>query len=69
MDSEALRGRTRLTPSAFRKLLNWLQKEYLIDFVSALQGERVEERIQLTDKGEEVLVSLLERTCELPELR
>jgi len=68
MDVEALRTRVRLTPYAFGNLLGWLQREYLVDVVSTLDGDRVEEKVALTDKGESVLVSMLEQTCELPEL-
>jgi hypothetical protein len=69
MDVEALRERTRLTPLAFENLLGWLQREYLIDIVTSLEGERVKESVALTEKGEVALVSMLESTCELPELR
>ena len=69
MDTETIRGRTKLTPDAFRTLLGWLQREYLVDVVSSLEENEVAERVELTEKGEEVLVSLLEKTCELPELR
>jgi len=69
MDVEALRGRTKLTPFAFGNLLGWLQREYLVDVISNLQGDEVEEKVELTERGEAVLVSMLERTCELPELR
>lgn len=69
MDSEALRGRTKLTPTAFGNLLGWLQREYLVEVISNLEGNEVKEKVQLTEKGEAVLVSLLEKTCELPELR
>jgi hypothetical protein len=68
MEVEALRGRSRLAPAAFGDLLGWLQREYLVDVVSGLEGDRVCEKVELTDKGESLLVSLLERTCELPEL-
>jgi hypothetical protein len=69
MDTEALRARTRLTPYAFRGLLSWLQREYLVDVVSSLEGDHVEERVELTEKGEEALVGMLEKTCELPDFR
>lgn len=69
MDVEVLRNRTKLAPVAFGNLLAWLQREYLVDVVSALDGEQVEERIELTENGESVLLSMLEKTCELPELR
>jgi hypothetical protein len=68
MEVEALRTRIKLTPFAFGNLLGWLQREYLVDVVSTLDGEHVEENVELTDKGESVLVSMLEQTCELPEL-
>jgi len=69
MGVEALQERTRLTPLAFGNLLGWLQQEYLVDVVSGLRGEDVGEKVELTEKGEAVLVSMLERMCELPELR
>jgi hypothetical protein len=69
MEAEALRRRTKLTPSAFRSLIVWLQKECLVDVVSSLSGDMIQEKVELTEKGEETLVSLLEQTCELPELR
>lgn len=69
MGVKALQIRTKLTPSAFGDLLGWLQREYLVDVVSTLEEDRVEERAGLTEKGEAVLVSMLEKTCELPELR
>jgi len=69
MDPEALRARTSLAPSAFRSFLVWLQREYLVDVVSSLDGERISEKVELTEKGEELLVRMLETTCELPELR
>ncbi len=69
MDIEALRGRMKLTPLAFEKLVGWLQAEYLVDIVSSLEGGGVRERVKLTEKGEAALLSLLERTYELPDLR
>ncbi len=69
MDAASLRSRTTLSATAFGRLLGWLQREYLVDVVSTLEGDVVQETVQLTDKGESVLVSMLERTCELPELR
>ena len=68
MTVEALRGRIRLTPFAFGNLLGWLQREDLVDVVSTLHGDEVLEQVQLTEKGESALVSILEQTCELPEL-
>jgi hypothetical protein len=69
MEVEALRSRIKLAPVAFSNLMGWLQREYLVDVVSALDGDHVEEKVELTDRGESVLVSILEQTCELPELR
>lgn len=68
MGIEALRERTKLTPVAFERLLHWLQRGYLVDVVSSLREGRIEERVELTEKGESVLVEMLEKTCELPEL-
>jgi len=68
MDVGALRERTRLAPLAFENLLEWLQREYLIDVITSLEGDQVKESIVLTEKGEAALISLLESTCELPEL-
>jgi hypothetical protein len=69
MDAGALRARTRLTPNAFEKLLSWLQQEYLVDIISYLDGDLVGEKVQLTEKGEAALIGMLEKTCELPDLR
>jgi hypothetical protein len=68
MSVEDLRRKTKLTPEAFESLLGWLQREYLIDLISTLEGNQVEEDAVLTDRGETLLVSMLEKTCELPEL-
>ena len=69
MNVEAFRTRTKLTPAAFRSLLGWLQREYLVDVVSNLSGRLIEEKVELTEKGEAVLLGMLEKACELPELR
>ena len=69
MDMESLRERTKLPPFAFGTLLRWLQRECLVDVVSNLRGDEVEERVELTEKGEAALVSMLENTFELPEFR
>jgi DNA-binding PadR family transcriptional regulator len=54
---------------AFRDFLRRLQQEYLVDVVSSLDGDRVSEQVELTEKGEELLVRVLENTYELPEFR
>ena len=69
MEVEALRAKAKLTPAAFGSLLGWLQREYLVDVVPNLEGDAVEQKVALTEKGEVLLVGMLERTCELPELR
>jgi len=69
MDVEALRERTKLTPLVFENLLGWLQREYLVDVITTLEGDEVKETVVLTEEGEAALVSILESTCELPELR
>jgi hypothetical protein len=68
MDVETLRSRTKLAPFAFVSLLNWLQQEYLVEVITSQEGERVFQKVALTEWGETILVSLLERTCELPEM-
>jgi hypothetical protein len=68
MEVANLRNKTKLTHSAFEDLLVWLQQEYLVDVVTNLEGSHVAERVELTEKGEAVLVGMLEKTCELPEL-
>lgn len=68
MGVRALQDRTKLAPFAFANLLGWLQREYLVEVVSGLEGDKVAEKVRLTERGETVLVGMLERTCELPEL-
>ncbi|HEV2138010.1 MAG TPA: hypothetical protein VGR53_04150 [Nitrososphaerales archaeon] len=68
LDVRALQERTKLAPVAFGNLLGWLQREYLVEVVSGLDGDEVAENVHLTDRGETVLVGMLEKTCELPEL-
>jgi hypothetical protein len=69
MDAEALRARTKLAPLAFANLLGWLRREYIVDVITSLDGAKLHEQVTLTKEGESLLVSLLERTCELPEIR
>ncbi len=69
MNVEALREKIGLDPGTFRDLLGWFQREYLVDIVSALDGAKIVEKAELTEKGEAVLVNVLEQTCELPEFR
>lgn len=64
-----LQARMKLTHEGCEELLSWLQEQYLVDLVSTLSGAEVSETVEHTDRGERVLISLLEQTCELPELR
>jgi hypothetical protein len=68
VDAETLRTRMNLSHGGFGALLSWLQREYLVDVVSTIQGDEVQESVELTERGERVLVGVLEQTCELPEL-
>ena len=69
MDVGALRTRTKLAPLAFTRLLGWLQQEYVVDITTSMDGKRIVENVELTERGEMLLLSVLDRTCELPELR
>lgn len=69
MGVDSLMVRARLTPTAFADLLNWLREERLVDLVSSPEEGQVRAKVELTDRGESVLLALLERTCELPEFR
>lgn len=69
MDIEALKARTKLTPMTFATLPSWMQEEHLVDVASSPKGNWRNKKVGLTGRGEEFLVRLLERTCELPELR
>ena len=68
MGVKALQERTKLSPFALGNLLGWLQREYLVEVVSSLEEDKVAENVRLTDRGETLLVCMLERTCELPDL-
>lgn len=68
MDVETLRKRIGLAPFAFGGLLSWLQREYLVNVVPSPEGDELAEKVELTEKGESALISLLETMCELPEL-
>ncbi len=69
LEANSLRARMKLNIPGFRSLMDWLQREYLVDIVCSLEGEQVKETVELTDLGESVLLGLLERMCELPEFR
>jgi hypothetical protein len=66
---QELRNKTKLTPVAFENLLGWLKREDMVEIVHSQEGGGFDERVAMTDSGESALISMLERTCELPELR
>ncbi len=67
VESSSLRGKLGVDDQEYRSLLDALQRQYLVDVVSGLDGDAVNETLRLTDYGEEVLTRLMERTFELPE--
>lgn len=69
MDVESLRTRTNLTSDGIETLMKWLQEESLVVLGSSADSDEPRQSVMLTDRGEAVLISMLERTCELPELR
>ncbi len=56
-----------MSPAAFDRLLGWLQRECLIDVVSTMTNVGIEDELVLTERGEALLLAMLEKTCELPE--
>jgi len=66
-ESESLKRKLRATDSEFDSVLGALQREYLVDVVSSLDGDRIHETLRLTDYGESVLTKVMESTFELPE--
>lgn len=66
-EAQELRKRLGISDSEYRKLLDGLQQQYLVDVVSQLKGERVRETLSLTESGRSVLTGMMERMCELPE--
>jgi len=66
-DAKRLQGRIGLETSEFDMLIEGLNKRYLVDVVSSLEGTRVTEKLRLTEEGEATLLRSLERMCELPE--
>jgi DNA-binding MarR family transcriptional regulator len=67
-DARALRDRFGLTESECLRLIDDLQRKYLVDVVSGLDGDSVRETLRLTEEGEAFLLRSLEQTYELPEL-
>ncbi len=68
MEIGELRRRTKLSQGAFGELFSRLQRECLVEAVSQMRAGGIQEEVELTGWGETLLVSMLERTCELPEL-
>jgi hypothetical protein len=64
MGAEALCERARCPPDVFGHLLPWLESEGLV------RVDKSEFRtVSITWRGEVFLLSLLEQTCELPDLQ
>lgn len=51
----------------FSKLVSELQREYLVDVVTYLDGRYVKECLSLTERGERIIYEIMEKTYELPE--
>ncbi|HYC12136.1 MAG TPA: hypothetical protein VEC02_05690 [Nitrososphaerales archaeon] len=68
MDAKSVSNRLGIAEADCRRLVEDLQKRYLVDVVSELEGDRVKETLRLTEDGEAALLGSLERMCELPEL-
>jgi predicted ArsR family transcriptional regulator len=67
MNVEALGNRLGLTEIECRRVIDDLQRRYLVDVVSRLEGEDVKETLRLTEEGEAFLLRSIEQVCELPE--
>lgn len=67
LDSRTLAGRLGISEAECLKLVEDLQRRYLVDVVSRLEGDAVKESLRLTEDGEAALFVSLERMCELPE--
>lgn len=67
MDAKTLGKRLGLPEQECVRVVEDLQRRYLVDLVSRLDGEVVKETLRLTEEGEAVLARSLEQTCELPE--
>lgn len=67
IEADSLRMKLNVADQEYRSLLNTLQRQYLVDIVSGLDGNVVRETLRLTEYGEDVLTRLMERTYELPE--
>jgi len=68
VSAEVLRRELGLSQDDFSALLDRLQRSYLVDAISELSGESVDEYYRLTEEGTSALQGMLEAMCELPEL-
>lgn len=66
-ERESLKRKLKVTDSEYDSALSALQREYLVDVVSGLDGNRIRETLRLTDYGQSVLTRIMESTFELPE--
>jgi hypothetical protein len=67
VDVKSLGGRLGMTERECRRVVEDLQRRYLLDVVSSLDGEEVRETLRLTEDGESALLRSLEQMFELPE--
>jgi predicted ArsR family transcriptional regulator len=67
VDADTLGRRLGINEREYRRTIETLQQDYLVDLVSHLDGETVKETLRLTEEGEMILLQSLERMCELPE--
>jgi hypothetical protein len=69
LDVEVLKSKTKLSEKGFLVFVSWLQSERLVDTISNQHGLRAKESLILTERGNKLLMALLEGMCELPESR
>lgn len=67
IEANSLRRKLNIEDQEYQSLVNALQRQYLVDVVSGLDGNVVHETLRLTEYGEDVLTRLMEKTYELPE--
>ena len=68
VDVAEVKRRLKLSESEARGVVDDLQRGYLADVVSSLDGDKVTETLRLTEEGAAILQLELEAICELPEL-
>ncbi len=68
MSVESLAARIGFGTRECGRAVAELQRRYLVDLVSGLEGRAVKETLRLTEDGESSLMNSLEKMCELPEL-